>query len=67
MSDEPRKPYLKPWQWVTCYAFITAFSAWAWSRQMIWLIGPPAPYIGGVLGIGIAYLIHREAEAGRMD
>jgi hypothetical protein len=34
MSDEPRKPYLKPWQWVTCYAFIAAFSAWAWSRQM---------------------------------
>jgi len=66
MSDEPRTPYLKPWQWVACYAFITAFSALVWS-QMIWLIGPTAPYIGAATGMGIAYLIHREGESGRMD
>ena len=63
MSDEPKKPYLKRWQWATCYAFIIWFSAFAWANAK--LIGWPAPYVGATLGLGIAYLIHREGEAGR--
>ena len=47
--------------WVAFYAFMAAFSAWCWSHT-----GPWAAF-GAILGLVIAYLVYREAKAGRLD
>ena len=64
MSDESKNPYMSRWQRVASYAFITVFSTWCWS-DAVGLIGPTAPYVGAVVGMGISYLIHRATEACR--
>ncbi|HEV3303178.1 MAG TPA: hypothetical protein VG055_26225 [Planctomycetaceae bacterium] len=64
MSAEPNKPYMSRWQRVASYAFITVFSTWCWS-DAVGLIGPAAPYMGAVVGMGISYLIHRATQARR--
>ncbi|HEV8067228.1 MAG TPA: hypothetical protein VGP76_05805 [Planctomycetaceae bacterium] len=67
MSDEPKTPSagsddLWGWRgWAAFYAFMTAFSAWCWSHS------PLTACIGAIVGLGIAYLAHREAKAGRLD
>jgi hypothetical protein len=68
MSDEPKKQSassddLWGWRgWTAFYAFMAGFSAWCWSHHTWqWAV------FGAIFGLGIAYLVHHEAKAGRLD
>jgi hypothetical protein len=63
MSDEPDKPPPESgWEWASHYVLGAAFSGWLWSKFGTWWA-----IFGVVFGVGIIYLMHREAKAGRLD